>query len=286
MQRATLKFQLGGLSLFAAATIFLATFLPANNAHAGAPLSGTITLDVQYVCHDGGNRGYDPYILLTKYLYDSPRGPTEHTHWYSGRKGYYDPTECFDLSTRFNRGDIVSVWYDRDGGIRKCPYFRLKYVPNRTDIWVQNRGSTAFDVTCVAKWSLRNNVNSPQKRTFKTFQASEICHDGANRGAQVRLKVSDGNSRWVPEGMTFKGYYTKTQCFKFPNQKNGATMTVYHQIRDKDNESITTANDKDIGHVTWCDKFVVKINRNAKPMWVQTTGHTRWDTGCRARRNL
>ena len=239
---------------------------------------------MQYVCHDGGNRGYEPFIFLTKYEWNNQREAEKRIEWKSRPKAYYDATECFDMSTKFNRGDIAHVWYDKHGGTQRCPHFRLRYAANRTDVWVQNRGHTAFDVSCLAKWSLKGNVNSPQKRTFKVFQASQICHDGANRGAQARLLVSDGNNRWLPEGMSFKGYYTSTQCFKFPGLKNGTTVTVYHQYRDKDAEY--GWGDKNRGHIAWCDKFVVKINTNAKPMWVQTTGHTRWDMGCRARRNI
>ena len=280
MQRTTLKFGFGGLSLIVA-TIFLATFLPANNAHAGAPLSGVITLDVQYVCHDGGNRGYNPLVLITRYAGLNRREAEKTSYWTSIPKAYYDTTECFDMSTKYiSPGAIIYVWYSRDGGTRRCPHFRLRYAPNRTDIWIQNLGSTAFDVTCVAKWSLKRNVNSPQIRTLKVFQASEICHDGANRGAEARILVSDGkNPRWKPAGMTFKGYYTKTQCFKLPNLKNGTKVTVYHQRRQ-------VGDGEDAGHVEWCDKFVVKINRKAKPMWVQTTGTTIFNMGCRARRNI
>ena len=278
-QRTTFKFSYRGLSLFAA-TIFLATFLPTNNANAGEALSGMITLDVQYVCHDGGNRGYSPYIVLTKHAgRPSTYGPPD-VRWKSKYKAYYDATECFDMATQFSRGDIVYAWYDRDGGLHQCPHFRLKFVPNRTDIWIQNLGHTAFDVSCIAKWSLRRNVNSPQKRTLKVFQASEICHDGANRGAEARLQVSDGTNRWKPAGMTFKGYYTRTQCFKLPNLKNGTKVAVYHQQKGGKYEGA------EHGHIAWCHDFVVKINRKAKPMWVQTTGHTIYDMGCRARRNI
>ena len=281
MQRTTLKFRSSGLFLFAVATFFLATFLPTNNAHAGRALSGTITLDVQYVCHDGGNRGYATRIWLSKQSLPNLNldGSPRHSFWKSIYKHYYDSTECMDLSTKVNRGDFVYVYYARDGGYRQCPHFRLRYVPNRTDIWIQNLGSTAYNVSCVAKWSLKSNVNSPQIRRLTVFEASEICHDGANRGAEARLQVSDGNNRWVPAGMTFKGYYTKTQCFKFPGLKDGTKVSVYHQ------RQVLEAG-ADAGHIEWCADFVVKINKKAKPMWVQTTGHTVFDMRCRARRNI
>ena len=282
MQRTTHKFHFGGLSLIAVAAIFLATFLPADNANAGSALTGTITLDVQFVCHDGGNRGHSPQIHLTKHAGDRVDSNPPGTVWSSKPKAYYDATECYDLSTGFKRGDIIYAWFDAHGGTFQCPHFRLKYVPNRTDIWVQNGGISIFNVSCVAKWSLKGHINSPVVRPpTKTYQASEICHDGANRGAEIRLQVSDGNNRWVPAGMTYKGYYTRTQCFKLPNLKNGTKVTVYYQERGSEHYQ-----GKDTGHVVWCDKFQVKINRKAKPMWVQTTGHAIWDIGCRARRNL
>ena len=189
MQRTTLKFRSSGLFLFAVATFFLATFLPTNNAHAGKPLTGTVTLDVQYVCHDGGNRGAATRIWLSKESLQNLNldGSPRHSFWKSIYKHYYDSTECMDLSTKVNRGDYVYVYYARDGGYRQCPHFRLRYVPNRTDIWIQNLGSTAYNVSCVAKWSLKSNVNSPQIRRLTVFEASEICHDGANRGAEAPL---------------------------------------------------------------------------------------------------
>ena len=279
-----LCFVSSGLFLFAVATFFLATFLPANNAHAGSALTGTVTLDVQYVCHDGGNRGFSPKIFLTKHSGTQVRGEPPGTQWTSRSKAYYDPTECYDLSTGFSRGDIVYVWHSRDRSTRQCPLFRLKFVPNRTDIWVQNLGGTAFNVSCIAKWSLKGHINSPQKRILKVYQASAICHDGANRGAEARIQVSDGNDRWAPHGITFKGYYTKTQCFEFPLLRDGTNLAVYHQRRNQNEEHNTGI--KDRGYVEWCDDFVVKINKNAKPMWVQTTGTTIWNMGCRAKRRL
>ena len=282
MKHPTPIFQLSGLSLFAAATIFLAT----NTAHAGAAISGKVTLDVQYVCHDGGNRGYNPRIYLTKYGGQAftTYGAPPDTQWTSNPKYYHDATECFDMATEFKRGDIVYVWYRRDSNAHKCPNFRLKYVPNRTDIWVQNRGSHAADVTCVAKWSLKGHINSPVVRPPATVhQASEICHDGANRGAQPRLLFSDGKRRWAPDGMTYKGYHTPTQCFKLPHLKNGTVLTVYHQARYLNDELYAG---KQPGHIGWCDEFKVKINRNAKRIWVQNGGRSVSDIRCRARRSL
>ena len=236
MRRSVLKFPLGGLSLFATAAIFLATFLAADDADAGAPITGVF--EVQFVCHDGGNRGESTQIYLTKYAGDPRTYSPPDVRWTAKPKAYYDATECFDLSTKFNRGDIVYAWYRQSDRKFQCPNFRLKYVPNRTDIWIQTGGATSTNVTCVAKWSLKGHINSPVVRPPATvYEASEVCHDGANRGAEARILVSDGINRWLPQGMTFKGYYTKTQCFKLPNLKNGTMLTVYHQQKGDDYHS-------------------------------------------------
>ena len=133
--------------------------LPLQNAHAKNIIQ-TGEIEAQYLCHDGGNRGANVRIVLSKNDGSPGSGPVRPLYT-SSYKGYYSRTTCADLTTlvrmgKIRAGAVMYVHYKTtaDNGVSRCRDFAIKYMPNNKEVWVQNGGGTIFNVSCVAKDSI------------------------------------------------------------------------------------------------------------------------------------
>ena len=146
--------------IYFAVTFFLAA-ISVNQAHAkNVILTGDI--DAQYLCHDGANRGASIklYLSRTAEFDEEKRGANSLIgHFYTGSpKHYYAATTCMDLGLYITEETLVHVFTSYDVGFfpshfpdNYCQDFRIRYVRNGETVWVQNGGTTIWNITCVAK---------------------------------------------------------------------------------------------------------------------------------------
>ena len=120
------------------------------------------------------------------------------------------------------------------------------------------------------------------------IEANTICHDGANRGATIGLKlskynfkhdvqVSPGSSRYRKELKSFatigaKTYYTGTTCHDLKDYGHAIYQGNRFYVW-----TVVGAAEK------LCESFNIRYVGNRKEVWVQTGGTTVFNVNCVAK---
>ena len=142
---------------FITAFIIALLALPLQNAHAkNVILTGTI--EAQYLCHDGGNRGATVKLFLSRSdEVDIENDILVDEFARTSGKHYYAGTSCMDLGLHVFDNEMVYVFYGYEINFGAydtgyyCEDFNIRYVRNGKKVWVQNGGTTIWNITCVAK---------------------------------------------------------------------------------------------------------------------------------------
>ena len=144
--------------------------------------------------------------------------------------------------------------------------------------------SVAFIAAGVALCIL-TTPNAHAKILTGGIEAQYVCHDGANRGATIRLLLSKF-SRGLIMDYVFadlgpKTYYTRTSCIDlqdYTNHKYGPKLGKYFYAW------YTAGLGTDV--VYRCIDFHIVYVKNGKKVWVQNGGRTFWSMTCVAKDKL
>ena len=126
------------------------------------------------------------------------------------------------------------------------------------------------------------------------IEADTICHDGANRGANIRVLISVGptdagkrlgqepnrSNVVVLDDLGAKGYYTRTTCHRLDQYNISSKGTVVSAWA-------VAHGSIDIKHrARLCKSFTVKYVKGAGTMWIQTGGFAYHNVTCVAKDSI